>query len=31
MGQEHLIAIHKYGILQIHHKTYEPIKSLIRK
>jgi ribonuclease HII len=29
--KEHLAAIEKYGILPIHRKTYEPIKSLLKK
>ena len=29
--KEHLEAIHQYGITPIHRKTYEPIKSLLKK
>ena len=29
--KEHLAAIEKYGITPIHRKTYEPIKSLLKK
>ena len=28
--KEHLEGLHKYGVLSIHRKTFEPIKSMIR-
>jgi ribonuclease HII len=29
--KEHLEAIQKYGITPIHRKTYEPVKSMLKK
>ena len=29
--KKHIDAIHKYGVTQFHRKSFEPIKSLLKK